>query len=190
MRANKSSILIDLVGTATLALMGLWVAWFSFFRPDTAASQVHALSGVVKTTSTRLQELEQGLDKQKSIHRGLIERATDRDTLPDEIPIQKTLSDITSLADRHGVRLVGVSPLSEVRYTGVLEIRYKVLAEGEFQKLITFLKEFESEDYWADVTYLNLQPGKVEKDGSSVRSASLTLSFFSAIPETPADEQS
>ncbi len=190
MRTEKSTILIDVIGATAVISMVSWVAWYSFLKPDTATSQVNALAVAVEVSTSRLRDLEHGLDQQKSVHRGLFGQATDRENLPDEIPIEQTLADITALADRHGVRMIGVSPWSKVKYSGVLEIRYRLSAEGGFQNLLRFLKEFESEDYWADVTFLNLLPGGAGDEAESMRLAELTLSFFSAIPETPVDESS
>ncbi len=190
MKPDKRTIVIDLLGTVTLVAIVFWGAWYTFFKSNTAGSKVDGLVKQVEATSTTLRTLEQDLDQRKSEHRDLLARATEREKLPSDIPIERTLADITLLAHRHGARMVGVSPLSEVHYPGVLEKRYRVTLEGTFQGMLGFFRDFENQDYWADVTYLKIEPAEQQDGVEARRMAELTLSFFSAVNEPEPDASS
>lgn len=179
---DRSLILIDAVGALSMALMIGAVGWFVFLKPDTASSQLQALVGEVRQLNTDLERLQSALDGQSSQQRDLLKSAESLGRLPSKSPIDQDLQRITSLAARHDVKVMEVSPTSTVNYPNVLETRYSLRAEAAFEDYLGFLRDFEQCSFWGDVTYLSFQEAPKAAKGvvDAGRPSELTVSFYSA----------
>lgn len=178
---SQPLIIIHVGGAlATLAVV-VSVAWYAFADPETASGQLHQLSREVKELNEDLMRLHAVLDQQSNRQRKLLEAAQRLGRLPSKSPIDRDLKKISALASANGVKLLEVAPTSTVRYPNVLELRYRVKAEGVYADQLGFLADFERSAFWADVTYLRLAQRTKDQDGSDpIRQSEITVSFFSA----------
>ncbi len=178
---NRILIIINVGGALVTLTIVAAVGWYAFADPDTASSRLRQLAGEVKQLNDDLMRLHAALDVQTAQQRKLLEAAEALGRLPSKSPIDRDLKQITALAGANGVKLLEVAPTSTVRYPNVLELRYRVKAEGTYQNQLRFLEDFEQCSFWADVTYLRMaQRSKVQGGSDTMRLSELTVSFFSA----------
>ena len=178
---NQPLVMIHVGGTLVTLAVVVGVGWYAFADPETASGQLRQLSGEVKALNQDLSRLHRALDVQTERQRNLVESAKELGRLPSKSPIDRDLRTITALASANGVKLLEVAPTSTVRYPNVLELRYRVKAEGSYGDQLGFLSDFEQCTFWADVTYLRMAQRTKQPDGSDpTRQSELTVSFFSA----------
>jgi Tfp pilus assembly protein PilO len=191
MTQSRSIWLLDLVGAVVLCAMVGAVGWYAFLKPDTASSRVHELGSEVSQLRADLRQIRHALDLGIAERQRLLAETGRRGRLPSRSPIDRDLETITRLADRCGVSLLGVMPISEVRYPNVRESRYQMQTAGTYSNLLRFLKGFEDCSFWADVTHIKLEQSRNDMlKQESHRKCDLILSFYSATEWHPDHELS
>lgn len=190
--ANTRSLwLLDAAAAAILFAMIAAVAWYVFFKPDTASSRVHSLGSEVSQLQADLRQLRHALDAGTAKRKWLLAETERSGRLPSRSPIDRDLETITRLADRYTIGLLGVEPVSEVQYPNVRESRYRLQTAGTYHNLLRFLQAFERCSFWADVTHFKLEQSRTDMiNFDPQRKCDLILSFYSATHWQPEDQQS
>lgn len=175
-------LIIDVAGALCTGALLSTVTWYAFLKPDTATSRVRLVSEEVEQSRADLGQLRTALDRQMALNRTLKKSAAKKGRLPTKSPVENNLRTIASLAKSNNVRFVSVAPTSEVRYPGVLELRYRVDTTGTYPNLLRFLDAFERCSLWADVTHMRVRRSVVDVNQlEPLCNSELTLSFFSAV---------
>lgn len=174
--------MIDVAGTLLTGVLLTTVAWYAFLKPDTATSRVRLVLEEVEQSRADLRQLQMALDRQVALNRNLMVSAAQKGRLPTKSPVEHDLRTITALANSNRVKFVSVAPTSEVRYPGVLELRYRVDTTGTYPDHLRFLAAFEGCSLWADVTYMRMQRSVSDvNEIEPMCNSQLTLSFYSAV---------
>jgi len=184
-KSDRRLAVYDAIGTllALLALgVGLWTGLVRYpksdhilraaqRRLDKARTDARSIDVTVRTQQTRLEELEQKLALEGP--------------LPDRMPVDATLRELSEFASRNGVKVTNVRP-SDVRTFGsVTEQRFSISATCGFEQLLGFLETFENADIWADITDIGVATGGRSNRTAKVEpSVSLVVSLFSANRDT------
>lgn len=179
---HRTLLIIDVAGALLTGVLLTTVAWYAFLKPDTATSRVRLVSGEVEQSRADLGRLQMALDRQAALNHKLKGLAAQKGRLPTKSPVEQDLRTITSLAESNNVDFVSVAPTSEVRYPGVLELRYRVDTTGTYPDHLRFLAAFERCSSWADVTYMRVRRSVADvNELEPICKSELTLSFFSAV---------
>lgn len=179
---HRTLLMIDVGGALCTCGLLATVAWYAFLKPDTATSRVRLVSEEVDQSRADLSRLQMALDGQVALNHKLTGLAAQKGRLPTKSPVEQDLRTITSLAEANNVSFVSVAPTSEVRYPGVLELRYRVDTIGTYPGLLGFLAAFERCSLWADVTYMRVRRSVADvNEPEPICRSELTLSFFSAV---------
>ncbi len=193
MTQTRSIWLLDVVGSVVFSVMVGTVGWYAFLKPDTASARVHDLGSEVSQLRADLRQLRHALDLGIAERARLVAETERRGRLPSRSPVDRDLETITRLADRNGVSLLGVMPMSDVRYPNVRESRYRMQTAGTYRDLMRFLEGFEDCSFWADVTHIKIEHSRSDMlKQEPLRKCDLTLSFYSATewqPDPPASEK-
>ena len=175
-------LMIDATGVLLTGVLLTTAAWYAFLKPDSATSRVRVVSDDVDQSRADLRQLQMALDRQAASNRSLKTLAAQEERLPSKSPVENDLRIITSLAKSNNVKLVSVAPTSEVRYPGVLELRYRVDTTGTYPDHVRFLAAFERCSLWADVTHMRVRRSVRDvNELEPICKSELTLSFFSAV---------
>lgn len=178
---DRTILLVDIIGALVVATTIVGAGWYVFIKPDTASSQLHALSADVRQLQVDQSQMRTVLDAQKTTRLAVLASADELGQLPDESPIDQDLKKITSIASDNGIKILEVIPVATVRYPSILELRYKIKAEGSFPGHVRFLRDYEACSFWSDMTYLSMVEtmGETGAEGPN-RQSELTVSFFSS----------
>lgn len=180
---TRSTWPIDLGGAALACLLLCGTGWYTYFRPQTASSQIPEALSSVHRLDAELAQLRSTLEARATTRDKLRQSAEQLGRLPAKSPIEQNLRTITALAETHGVKVLEVLPLGKVSYPNALEVRFRVRAVAAYADQLRFLRSFQECSMWADVTYLRLAQRFVDPAELAVQSeADLTVSFFSATP--------
>ncbi len=178
---NRPLLLIDLVGTLVVSAIVGGVGWYAFIKPDTASSQMFALTEEVSQLQNEQLQLQGMLDVRTARRQELLASAEGLGRLPDESPIDQDLNKIVALANRNHVKILEVAPVSTIRYPNILELRYRIKTEGSFRDHVGFLQSYEACSFWSDMAYLSVGPVAVASAiPNPTRRSELTVSFFSS----------
>jgi len=178
---QRSLWLIDGIAALVIIAIAWAVGWYAFFKPDTATSQMRALSGDLSQMRADLRRLRSALDRTTDEHQAMLVEVEKTGRLPDRSPIDQDLKTITALANRYGVKFLHVEPVPGTEYPSVKEMRYRVKSIGTYEDHLRFLDAFEQCAFWADVTYFTLDQTKADMvKFDATRKSELILSFYSA----------
>jgi Tfp pilus assembly protein PilO len=180
-------ILDALCGCVVIACLSGFL-WLTILREDGTKDEIETLKRVIHQAQQdrftiiedRRQQLEILADRQRKLEK------TGR--LPTETPVEEYFQTLAGVVSKHRLRVVKHHPLSTREYPDLLEQRYAYEVIGRLPDLVAFLRSIENTGFWADVSYLKVDPARGRKEAvPDERVASLTISLFSA-PE--ADEPS
>ncbi len=178
----RKTWLVDVVGGLTVASIVGVTGWYAFVKPDTASSQLHALTASVSQLNADLGRLQTMLGGQKARYGELSRLAESLGKLPSKSPIDQNLRQITVLAETNGLSVLEVAPVAQVQYPNVLELQYNIKMEGRYTDHLGFLKAFEGCSFWVDVTYLRFSEASAQVRAlGEARQCDLTVSLYSAI---------
>ena len=106
--------------------------------------------------------------------------------LPTGTSVESYFQELSALALQNRLRVVRHNPLMARSYPGLLEQRFAYEVVGTLSDLAQFFKAIERTDFWADVSYLRIGDGRGSgRSGQrAMRTAVLTISIFSATPES------
>lgn len=183
--ADYSVLVVDAVGGALVTLCAAGFLWLTVVReggPAAAASELHV---VLDSLHRDGRGLAAARDRQKLTVADRREELSHRDFLPAESSIESYFETLAALADRHRLQVRRQNPIGHRVYPGLLEQRFAYEVSGRFPDLAKFLKDIETTESWADVSYLRIEPDAASSSEKfPERAALLTLSLFSAIPTT------
>lgn len=174
--------IVDLTAAAVCAAALLGSAWLGLVRGDRMRGHLAELRESIADSRRDLSSIESARDRQKQLLREKQKELADRGHLPEQTPVEEYFQAMSSLAQRAGLSVVRHQPMLPRSYPGLLERRYAYEISGTFASLMQFLRGVEESPYWADVSYLRVEPSDAAGANRSRRSAMLTMSLFSAGP--------
>jgi len=107
--------------------------------------------------------------------------------LPPEAQQEAYFQRLSQAAGRLGLKVLRQQPLAARQYPGILERRFAYDVTGSTAAVLAFLREIESLDAWADVSFFRIEQGlDATPNGTKERLARLTVSLFASRPLEPA----
>ncbi len=181
-RSNRSSLrIVDALCGCIVAGSLAGFIWFTAFREDVTASEIHRLTRLIHNARQDLRAVHEAQRGQRSVLAARRAELAETGQLPRETPIEIYFQTLSTFASEHRLRVVRHNPLASRYYPGLLEQRYAYEVAGSFSGLVGFLKSIEEADFWADVGYLKVERGRGSKNAlSDERIAVLGISLFSA----------
>ncbi|MCH7721077.1 MAG: hypothetical protein IH988_08835 [Planctomycetes bacterium] len=180
---NRSLLVVDLCGGLT-ALACLTVGgWYGWLNPHASGPMLDTMQATVNHQQAELTRARGQLTEQEATLQETRAEAESRGRLPGTTALEKDLGVIVALAQRHGLTVKQMSPLPAVNYPGILEQRYSMDARGSFADWIAFLRAFEGDEFWVDITHVRLASDRATGTTESAATAQMILSFFSAVQE-------
>ncbi|MCH7701823.1 MAG: hypothetical protein IID37_09050 [Planctomycetes bacterium] len=180
---NRSVLVVDLCGgLAALACLTVG-GWYGWLNPDASGPMLDTMQATVNHQQAELVRARGRLTQQEVILQETRAEAESRGQLPSTTALEKDLGAIVALAQRHRLTVQQVSPLPAVNYPGILEQRYSIDARGSFADWIAFLRAFEGDEFWVDITHVRLASDRATGTTESAPTAQMILSFFSAVQE-------
>lgn len=153
-------------------------------RSDENSKQIGVLSSAVRKAESDLAAFRGVCDRQRALlseREGELARSGQ---LPAQTPIERYFQTLSEMASRYELNVNRQHPLSPRNYAGLLEQRYAYELNGTTENLLKLFRAVEGADFWADIGFLKIECRGGAVDGASTdRTASLTISLFSALPD-------
>ena len=184
-------VVIDLLGGAVVAGCLIASATLIAARLQSGESVTAAPARMIEAAQRDLAALNAAVDRQRAIVEQRRVELEVSGQLPDRTPTEAYFRKLSELAREHHVRVISSKPVFSREYPGLLEQRYAYDVAGPTIDLLSFLRAIETTEFWADVSYLQIQAGRpVAGSRENDRVASMTLSLFSVAPQEPELEAS
>jgi Tfp pilus assembly protein PilO len=184
-RFSPSSVLwIDLCGACITVALAATLLWMFLASDNDAGREIETLRHDVQEAHGHLTSLRTTLDQQSALVTIREQELERTGQLPDRAPIERDLKTLYTLASKHGLKVLRVSPLPTREYPELQELRYAFEVTGDTSGLIAFFRSIEEAECWADISYLKVDSAKTpEGSVGGTRTASLTISLFSSMPD-------
>jgi hypothetical protein len=184
-RFSPSSVLwIDLCGACITLALAAGLFWMLFCSDNDARGEIENLRHDVQEAHGHLASLRTALDQQSALVTVRKQELERTGQLPDRAPIERDLKTLYTLASEHELKVLRVSPLPTREYPELQELRYAFEVTGATSGLISFFRSIEEAECWADISYLKVESAKTPQGSvSGTRTASLTISLFSSMPD-------
>ena len=182
-RTNSWPIrVVDVLCGCTVAACLADFVWLTTLREDHAGADIETMRWSID--QARLDHRAAMDDRKQQLEILADRRAELAKTgqLPTDTPVEAYFQTLSSIVSHHHLRVVKHHPLSTRQYPDLLEQRYAYEVIGKLPDLVAFLRSIENTDFWADVSYLKVDPARGHKEAvPDERIASLTISLFSAL---------
>lgn len=162
--------------------------WLSLFHNDATNARIKELKQWIKDGQADASVLETSLEEKKAILASRQEELATTGQVPLRPPIEEYFKQLSKIAEDLHLQVMRQHPLGSRWYPGLQEQRWAYEVKGSTAGLLRFMKAIESLEFWADVSYLRIDRGQGRDMDVNQRTASLTISFFSAPPpEKPSE---
>ncbi len=186
MRRNseRNLLLIDLIGTAVVGALLSGAAWLAMGSGRESSAEIAELTRLVHGARRDARSLRQATQRQSSVLKSRQEALShEGGLLPTMAPVEDYFKQLSALASRHRLEVLRHQPMTPRRYPGLLEQRFAYEVRGATPDLVRFLDAVEHTDFWADVSYFNLDARSNNNQQTPDRRVmALTFSMFSSSP--------
>jgi hypothetical protein len=172
---------IDIIGGLLVGACIAVGAWFALGPPKDAAASLGPRKAEASALESDVSRIRMALRQARNSVEEARKKVDALGSLPQSVPIERDLDALAGVARSCHLTIGEVAPHATVDYPGVRELQYSIKGEGTFPDWMTFLRAFEEQSCWADVTHMKLEARKQSSPVATPRPrAELTISFYAA----------
>lgn len=173
---------VDAVGATIAGTLLLAFCHQTFLSGDETRVEIARLTGLIHAAQRDARTLRATGRRQRDLVATRQEELLASGELPTEARVEEYFQVLSALSSRHGMEVIRHEPLAARHYPGLLEQRYAYEVSGSLPNLLRLLRSIEQADFWADVSYLEVQSGMSSRAPTSGQPVTvLTISLFSAV---------